>query len=167
MQSLRASRFWPWIRDGALALVLLAGVRAYQQRNVPSGHAPALVGTALDGSQVSLAAFRGNPVVVHFWATWCGVCKAEQSNIDALARDVAVVTVATQSGSAEQIAAYVSAHGVTPTVIADTSGALAKRFGVGAFPTTFVLDGDGDIRHVEVGYTTELGLRVRTWLARL
>ena len=51
--------------------------------------------------------------------------------------------------------------------VVDEDNALTKRFRVGVFPTTFVVDGDGDIRDVEVGYTTELGLRARMWLAGL
>ena len=52
-------------------------------------------------------------------------------------------------------------------MIVDSTDALAKRYGIRAFPTSFVLDADEDIRQVEVGYTTEFGLRARMWLAGL
>jgi hypothetical protein len=51
-------------------------------------------------------------------------------------------------------------------VVLDPDGALAQRYGVRAFPTTFFIDARGRIRHVEVGYTTWLGLEARLWLTR-
>jgi hypothetical protein len=51
-------------------------------------------------------------------------------------------------------------------VISDPQGGIANTWGVKGVPTTFILDGEGKIRFVEVGYTTGLGLRARLWLAR-
>lgn len=167
MQRLRAWRHWRWLRDLALASVFVLGIRAYQQRDMPNGPAPALTGSDLHGEPVSLADYRGKPVLLHFWATWCGVCKAEQHNIDAVARDLPVLSVASQSGGASEIAAFVGEREVAPRVVVDEESVLARRFGVHAFPATFVIDADGEIRHAEVGYTTELGLRARMWLAGL
>jgi thiol-disulfide isomerase/thioredoxin len=167
MRSVRAWRYWPWARDLGLALLLLAAIRAWQQRDAAGGVAPSLAGIDLHGAPLSLADYRGKPVIVHFWATWCRVCSAEQANIDAIARELPVLSVASQSGSSQQVAAYVRAHDVVPKVVVDATGTLAKRFGVRMFPTTFVLDGSSEVRHVEVGYTTELGLRLRMWLAGL
>ena len=155
------------MRDLAVIAAIVLAVRAYQQRNLPSGPAPDLVGTDLGGSRVALEHYRGKPVMVHFWATWCGVCKAEQPNIDAVAGDLPVVSIASRSGDAREVAAYVREHEIVPRVILDPDGALAKRFGVAAFPTTFIVDGRGEIQHAEVGYTTELGLRARMWLSGL
>ncbi len=165
MQRLRSRRYWPWLRDGALALILLLGIRAYQQRDIVEGAAPGLEGHALDGAQVSLADYRGAAMILRFWATWCGVCKAEQSNIDSVARGLPVLSVASQSGSTHEVAAYQQDTGIAHPVIADPDGALARRFGVRSFPTTLVIDARGQIRFVEVGYSTELGLRARMWLA--
>jgi thiol-disulfide isomerase/thioredoxin len=129
--------------------------------------APSLAGVDLHGEPVSLADYRGKPVLVHFWATWCGVCKAEQHNIDAVTRDLPALTIASHSQSADEVAAFMAEHGIVQRVIVDEEGELANRFGVHAYPTTFILDGRGKIRHVEIGYTTEIGLRARMWLASL
>jgi peroxiredoxin len=155
------------VRDSAIAIAVVAALRVYQHRDMPSGAAPPLSGTDLDGKAVSLADYRGQPVLLHFWATWCGVCKVEQHNIDAVAGDWPVLSVASQSGSADAIAAYVREHAFAARVVVDEESTLARQFGVHAFPATFVIDGGGEIRHVEVGYTTELGLRARMWLSRL
>jgi peroxiredoxin len=167
MQRLRAWPHWRWVRDAGIALLLLFGIRTYQQRAMPKGDAPSLAGTDLQGAAVSLEDYRGKPVVLHFFATWCGVCKAEQHNIDAVARDLPVLSVASQSGDETEVLAFVRERGIAPRVVVDEQSVLARRFGVQAFPATFVIDGDGRIRHVEVGYTTELGLRARVWLAGL
>jgi thiol-disulfide isomerase/thioredoxin len=167
MRRLRAWKYWPWLRDLVLIALVVIGIRVYQQRSLPSGAAPELAGRDLSGAAAALSDYRGKPVLLHFWATWCGVCKAEQSSLDAVSRDLPVLTVASQSGSAAEVGAFVREHGVEPRVIVDASSALARRFGVTMYPTTFVIDAAGEIRHVEVGYTTELGMRARMWFAAL
>jgi thiol-disulfide isomerase/thioredoxin len=149
---------------GAVVLVVIA-VRTWQTRDAPDGLAPPLAGPTIDGAPLALDATPGQPVLVHFWATWCGVCQAEEGTIDALARDHRVLTVAAQSGGAAQVGAYLREEGLSFPVIVDPRGELAQRWGVRAFPTSFVIAPDGTVRNVEVGYTTSLGLRARLWLA--
>lgn len=157
-----------WVRtavETALVLAAFLGIRAWQHRDAPSGPAPAMTGTLVDGgAPASLAALRGRPVMVHFWATWCSVCNAERGSVDSVAKDYAVLGVAADSGDAEQVRAWMRQSGVAfPTVLDD--GALARAFGVKAFPTSFFVDKEGTIRFVETGYTTELGMRARLALA--
>jgi peroxiredoxin len=151
----------------AAVLAALIAVRAWQTRGAASGVAPPLHARTLTGTEVELAAFRGDAVAVHFWATWCGVCSAEQSNVESVARGGRVITIASASGSAADVERYTRSHDLEAPVVVDTSGALARAYGVTAYPTTFYLDGDGHIRHVEVGYTTTLGMRARLALAAL
>ncbi|MBC7173859.1 MAG: protein disulfide oxidoreductase [Polyangiaceae bacterium] len=119
-----------------------------------------------DGALIELARAPGEPVLVHFWATWCGVCRAEEGTIDALADDHRVITIATQSGGAAEVGRYLSERGLDFPTVVDPHGEIARRWGVSAFPTSFVIDADGAIRNIEVGYTTSLGLRARLALAR-
>ena len=123
-------------------------------------------GPLIDGSQMSLGDYRGKPLLIHFWATWCPICRAEESNIVVLARDHQVLTVAMQSGGTAEVAAYLNKHELQFPVMVDESGRIARRFGVLAVPASFIVDANGRIRFVEVGYTTEIGLRVRLWLAK-
>jgi len=159
-----------WLRRAAEALVLLVlilGIRAWQQSGTASGPAPALAGELLDGKPVALAAFAGQPVLVHFWATWCPICRAEQGSIDALARDATVITVAMQSGSREEVVQFLRKEALSFPVLNDPDGVLAAQWGVRAVPASFIVDGAGQIRFLEIGYTTGVGLRLRLWLAGL
>ena len=103
---------------------------------------------------------------MHFWASWCPICRAEQGSIEALARDYPAVTVAMQSGSDEEVARYMQKEALGLPVLNDPEGMLAAQWGVRGVPASFIVDGAGQIRFVEVGYTTEIGLRLRLWLAR-
>ena len=150
-----------------MLLVLIVGIRAWQQSGTASGPAPALAGELLDGKPVSLAAFAGRPVLVHFWATWCPICRAEQGSIDTLARDVPVITVAMQSGDRDAVVQHLRKEELSFPVLNDPAGEIAAQWGVRAVPASFIVDGAGQIRFLEIGYTTGVGLRLRLWLAGL
>lgn len=154
-----------WLRDIGIVLLVLLAVHFYQTRNTATGLAPPLLGIAVRGEAVDLAALRGRTVLVHFWATWCPVCRAEQANIEAIAADWPVLGIAMEDTSAAQLRAYMDKSGLNFPTLGDTHGELAHAYGVRAVPTTFVIDAAGQIRFTEVGYSTELGLRLRLWLA--
>jgi len=159
-----------WLRCAAEALVvvlLLAGVRAWQHRGAASGPAPPLAGELLGGGAYALAAATGRPVLVHFWATWCVICRAEQISIDAIAREYPTITVAMQSGSAADVRHHLRKESLAFPVINDPEAAIAAQWGVRAVPATFVVDPHGQVRFLEVGSTTGLGLRWRLWWAGL
>ncbi|MDH4215509.1 MAG: redoxin domain-containing protein [Gallionella sp.] len=158
-----------WLRRGIevlLVVALIAGIRAWQQRDIVSGAAPALQGVLLDGKPFALATGPAQPVLVHFWATWCSVCRMEQGAIEAIAHDNPnVITVAMQSGSRDEVAKYLREQGLSFPVVNDPDGRVAAAWGVHAVPASFIVDTDGRIRFVEIGYTTGVGLRLRLWLA--
>lgn len=157
-----------WLRGAGQVVVVLAVflvVRAFTQRGIASGAAPPLSGRDLAGHTVSLTDYDGRAVMVHFWATWCEVCNAESGTIDALARDHTVLTVATDSGRADEIKAAMQQRGVSFPVVVDADGTLARAWGVKAFPTSFFVGPDHRIRLAETGFTSGPGFRARLWLA--
>lgn len=157
-----------WLRRLAELLVFLAVLAAvswYQSRNLAQGEAPPLSGLSVDGQMLDLEKLRGEPVMVHFWATWCPVCAAEQGSVDDLARNHRVLTVAMQSGSRQELTAWLRKEGVAFPVLPDPDGRLARSYGVKAVPATFVLDREGRVLFSTVGYTTEWGMRLRLWWA--
>jgi len=162
----RAAKWRAFALNLLLIVVVVSGIRGWQQRDMPAGPAPVLHGTTLAGMPYELREHLQRPVLVHFWATWCSVCRAEESNIAAAARAHGnVITVAMQSGTAADIAEYMKQQVLNFPVLNDASGAISAAWGVHAVPASFIIGTDGSIRFVEVGYTTELGLRLRLWWA--
>lgn len=161
-----------WLRrlvEAAVVVAVIFGVRAWQQRDIVSGPAPSLQGMQLlDGKRLSMTPeLAGKPVLVHFWATWCPICKAEQGSIEKLSSDhLNVITVAMQSGTSESVAKFMAEQKLSFPVLNDADGVTSAEWGVHAVPASFIVDGDGKIRFVEIGYTTEMGLRLRLWLAQ-
>jgi thiol-disulfide isomerase/thioredoxin len=155
--------------EALLIVGVVVGVQLWQARGLAEGPAPPLVGTLADGRGASLAealrAASGRPVLVAFWAAWCPVCKAEEGNIAAVARDWPTLTVAMQSGDAAAVARHLKERGLAFAAIVDADGQHAADWKVRGVPTHFIVDGQGNIRFQLVGYATELGLRARLWWA--
>ena len=164
----RAKKWRGYALNVLVFVILVAGIRIWQQRDMVSGTAPALQGLTLAGMPYRLPAHPEKPVLVHFWATWCPICRAEQGSIAAIAHDhPGTITVAMQSGSTEQVARHMREQGINFPVVNDQDGKLSGTWGVHAVPASFIIAPDGRIRFVEVGYTTGIGLRLRLWLAGL
>jgi len=108
---------------------------------------------------------NNKPLVLHFWATWCPVCKAEASNINLLSKHYQVITVAVKSGTNKEIQNYLKEHHYSYKVVNDSSGEIAKKFHIAAFPTTFIYDKNHKLSSSEVGYTSTIGLFLRAWWA--
>lgn len=142
---------------------LYLGLRSWLHRDVVHGEAPVFDAQWLRGGSFSLSDFRGGPLLLHFWASWCAICRVEQSSIEAIAEDWPVLTVAMQSGDTGEVRRYLDKHELAFPVVVDEEGRLARLYGVTGVPVSFVIDADGRIRYTEVGYSTELGLRLRLW----
>lgn len=161
------SRRYPkWLILSAEILLFIGlymGLRAWLHSDVIHGEAPSFEAQQLQGGSFSLSDYRGNALLLHFWASWCAVCRIEQASIASIAKDWPVLTVAMQSGDAGEVRRYLQEHGLTFPVVVDKQGELARLYGVTGVPVSFVIDSQGRIRFTEVGYTTELGLRSRLW----
>lgn len=109
--------------------------------------APGSSFTAPDGKSVTLATFKGKPVLVNLWATWCGPCVKEMPSLDRLAKRGAgklqVLTV-NQTDDAATIAKWWAPRQFTMlTTHRDEDGKLGFDFATGVLPTTVLFDADG------------------------
>ena len=167
--STRSRRLTDWAINLALILAIVFGVQWWQGRPLATGAAPPLAGWTLDGQWLDLGHInlQGAPILVHFWATWCPICRLGNGGIDAIARDHRVVTVAMQSGDATEVGRFMATEGLDFPVVMDPNGEIARRWGVVGVPATFVLDANGQIAYATRGASTETGLRLRLWAARM
>lgn len=163
----RSKRYWRRALEVLIVLAVLFGVHVYQTRNLVAGEAPDFQARLIDGTPVRLSDLRGQPVMLQFWATWCPVCRLEQGSIDAIADDHKVISIALEDSTAGEIESWMNERDVSYPVVRDASGSLASLYGVHGVPTTVIVDADGHIRFAEVGYTTEIGMRLRLWWAGL
>ena len=160
-----SSRYLRWLRDILIVLLVVGGVQWWQSRDMPRGEAPSLAGAGVNGGPMALANHRGEPVLVHFWATWCPVCRLEDDSIASIAEDHRVISIASTSGSPAEVKSYLEENGLQMPVMMDESGDLARHWGVQGVPATFVIDSQGRIDYATKGYSSEIGLRLRLALA--
>ncbi len=145
---------------GAIAIFILSNIMSYIRKpELNSTQLPQVELILLDGTPYSLK--TGKPVVIHFWATWCKVCKLEAQNIETLSKKYEVLTIAVNSGDDAEVEAYMKERQLTFKVLNDIDSTWAKKFKVEVFPTTFIYDGKGELKFTEVGYTTTAGLLAR------
>jgi cytochrome c biogenesis protein CcmG/thiol:disulfide interchange protein DsbE len=141
------------------AVVPVAGTRSYP----PGTPAPALRLEGLDGGTVDLAAFRGRPVVVNFWATWCPPCVREfpllaKAAATHRADHLAVVGVLSRDNP-EAARDFVRAHHATWPIALDPTGQTGATWGVAVgLPHTFFLRPDGTLAAHHLGELTQATL---------
>jgi peroxiredoxin len=114
----------------------------------------------LHGAQVSLAQFRGRPVVVNFWATWCPPCRNEIPRlIEAYQRekDSGVVFIAISDEPANVVGPFVKENSIPYVNLLDADDRVSSAYGIKAFPTTLFISRDGEI---EVYYMGEMSARI-------
>ncbi len=109
---------------------------------------------------------EGKPLLLHYWAVWCPVCKLEAPNIQSVSQKYNVLTIAVNSGSDEKIKAYMQENGLSFKVLNDSDGRWAKQFKIEVYPTTFIYDSKGELKFTEVGYTTTAGFLARMTMAQ-
>lgn len=120
------------------------------------------------GKVHTLSDYKGKVIFLNFWATWCGPCRNEMPDIQKLyeeysaqGEDAEVVILGIagpgigQEGSSGEIAGFMEENGYTYPVLMDESGEMFDQYGISAFPTTFMIDRDGNVYGYVPGQMTE------------
>lgn len=163
-----------WLRlaveAGVVVLALLAISRWQTRGLIAEGERlPPLELRSLDGRLVNLSSLAGRPTLVHVWATWCGVCRAEIPSLNALARDLPdgslLVTIVSDGDDLERIRDYIKQHDIRYEVLLGND-AVTEQLHVRSFPTNYFVDERGLVRAKTVGLSTYLSYRARLGCVR-
>ncbi len=143
-----------------LALLVMAGCSESTEPNAvpaPGRPAPNFQLQSLDGETVSLDSLRGHPVMVNFWATWCGPCRMEMPFIQEVFEDPdwveqGLVILSVNAGeSASAARKFMESNNLSFRVLLDADSEVMRLYNVSGIPTTYFIDKDGIIRDVKIG----------------
>ena len=117
---------------------------------------PAVTGTTLDGSTLDLAQYRGKPLVVNFWASWCLPCREEfplfKERLEALGPTDGLQVVGVLYKDEPALArAFLDDFGAAWPSLTDPDGSIAAKYRVVAPPQTYFIDKDGVLRGIQIG----------------
>lgn len=158
-------RRWPLVVVGVI-LALIAGWALVAARSLggdPTVVRSALIGKqapefalpALGGGQIDLASYRGEVLVVNFWASWCAPCREEAPELQAFAerwsgRDVSLLGIVYNDAESDAVD-FRDRFGLTYPQALDSDGRTAIDFGVFGIPETYVIDRDGTVMAKLIG----------------
>ena len=116
--------------------------------------APEFTASDLAKGKISLADFRGKPLLLNFWATWCVPCRQELPTLQRFAGDqrghMAVLGLDELEGASD-VGAFTHALDVSYPLALDSDGSIAQRFRVQGLPTSFLIDAQGIVRQTHLG----------------
>jgi peroxiredoxin len=124
--------------------------------------APAFSLPETNGGRVDLESFRGQPVLLVFWMTSCGVCRRELPVVSQLAaelRSKGIAVVAIHLGGADEVRDYMRSNHIDITSLVDSEGTVGNAYHVSGVPKLILIGNDGRIERTTSGMADESVLR--------
>ena len=142
------------IRIAAMAAILAFVLPAWA---APADvQAPAFTLQSVDGHTVSLAQFKGDVVMINFWASWCGPCRQEMPLLDSIYKqykDMGFTLLGVNvEPDAHNASAWLKKTPVSYPILLDPKSQVSQLYQVQAMPTTVIIDRQGIVRFVHSGY---------------
>jgi thiol-disulfide isomerase/thioredoxin len=165
----RRKNWLGWVKELiifiSIVVIISLGADLWRSQSMASGKAPQLIAESVQGNNIDLIAMsQEKPVMIYFWATWCGVCSSVSPSVDFISANYQVVTIALTSGESKRVKQYLNAKEYNFNVINDPNGTISGTWGVSVTPTIFVID-KGKITSVTTGFTSPLGMWLRLLIA--
>jgi thiol-disulfide isomerase/thioredoxin len=119
--------------------------------------APDFILRDLDGREVHLSELRGKPVLLDFWATWCGYCREALPSVELMHRSLKdrLAVFGVDDEAPEVAREYLQKFGYTLPSLVDPNDRVVNMFHLGGWPTTILIDREGKIVFYEVGFESE------------
>ncbi len=120
--------------------------------------APNFEAKTLHGEDINLAALRGKPVMLNFWATWCAPCRLEMPAIQSrhdLYSDELVVLAINFDEPEELVQAFEIELGLTMDIVMDPAAKIQNLYQIRGYPTSIFIDSEGIIQNIHIGILTE------------
>lgn len=112
----------------------------------------------LSGETVKLSDYRGQPVILNFWATWCPPCRAEMPDMQKIHEDYDVAILGVNQidteSSPKNVPDFIDELGVTFPILLDAESLVGIRYGAKVLPTTYLIDKDGRVYDIAKGPLT-------------
>lgn len=122
----------------------------------------------LDGNVITLSTLSDErPLLLYFWASWCGICRYTTPSVAQLAEEGEnIMTIALRSGESRDVTRWLEHKKVQLPVVNDASGELSRTWQIGVTPTLVVLY-KGEVISSTTGWTSYWGMKLRLWFAAL
>lgn len=154
MDLYKRARLRALVETAALLAAMLAGMLAYpiyaRAQPQPGSAAPDFALKATDGHNLRLSEYRGDVVVLAFWASWCGACRETLAQLDRLPAGAAATTPVILGvnieGDAGRAQAVARSLGIGFPMLVDTQQSVARMYDVDRLPLTVLLDREGVVR---------------------
>lgn len=166
----KTSRF-KWLRDSVVVVGVLWAVNTWQTKEMlPSDGSVTIQPTQLMGiDDESHQLFETNndtPTLVYFFAPWCQVCKMSIANLNSLdTQKINVVRIALDYRSSSQVIDFATATRSEGPILLGTAK-IKNAFQVPAYPSYYLLDKNQRVVGRSMGYSTEWGMQLKTYLAK-